>query len=104
MSEIKVEINVENDNKPGKAEGKKNKKNKKDKKPKKESDEEKEEVSDDDGTNGKIPQTDKKDTTHEVLTHESEHVLQAIESIKNFIQEKGDSLTIDKLIQEIHNN
>ena len=92
MSEI--EQNVQSDttdkDKSGKKKGKKDKKNKKDKKKNDNDEEAKEEQNDE-------------DSEPEDLTYDSEHIAEAIESVKNFISEKGDELKSDKLIEEIHN-
>ena len=78
MSEITVgdTVDVEKDSK---------KKKKKSKKTEEEKEEKKEEVEE------------------EVITAESEHILQAVESIKEYIKDKGDSLKLSELKDEIHN-
>ena len=39
----------------------------------------------------------------EVVTHESEHIIQAIENIQEYIKEKGETLKMSELKDEIHN-
>ena len=97
MSEIDGDMaGEEADEKDGKKK-KKDKKDKKEKKSKKskkeaekeaEGEEDKEELSEDDA---------------DELTHESEHVKSSIQSIRDFIIDKGEDLTNEKLTEEIHN-
>lgn len=100
MSEINQTVKVgDEDESPNNAEKsekvEKAKKGKKDKKKKKEkiTEEGKEEVD-----------QEEKEEEPDELTHTSEHVTHVIDSIKNYISEKGSELTIPKLIEEIQNN